>query len=94
MLSSDAEYSLSSFDARQRLLVSHLYQLPIGRRQRFLPNLNAVANEVIGGCGIEGITTYQMGFPLAMSVTTNILGTYAFQGTERPAPSLYLRHSP
>jgi hypothetical protein len=52
----NAEYSLSSFDARQRLVVSYLYQLPIGRGQRFLPNSNAVANQLIGGWGLEGIT--------------------------------------
>jgi Alpha-L-arabinofuranosidase B, catalytic len=79
-----AEYSLSSFDARQRLVVSYLYQLPVGKGQRFLPNLNPVVNQVIGGWGVEGITTFQEGFPLTMSVTPNILATYAFQGTERP----------
>jgi hypothetical protein len=79
-----AEYSLSSFDARQRLVASYLYQLPVGRGERFLPNLNPVVNQVVGGWGVEGITTFQEGFPLTMSVTPNILGTYAFQGTERP----------
>ena len=80
----NAEYSQSSFDSHQRLVVSYVYQFPVGRGQRFLSTLNAAANQVIGGWGVEGITTYQVGFPLAMSVTTNILGTYAFQGTERP----------
>jgi hypothetical protein len=78
------EYSLSSFDARQRLVVSYLYQLPIGRGQRFLSDLNGVANAFIGGWGVEGITTFQKGFPLGFSVTPNILSTYAFEGTERP----------
>ena len=79
-----SNYSLSSFDARQRLVVSFLYPLPIGRGQLLLHNLNSVENAIIGGWGFNGITTFQEGFPLGMSVTPNNLSTYAFQGTQRP----------
>ena len=72
-------YSLSSFDARQRLVVSYMYPLPIGQGQLLLHNLNSVANEVIGGWGLEGITTFQEGFPLGLSDTTNDLSTYAYR---------------
>ena len=78
------EYSLSSFDARQRLVVSYVYQLPIGSGQRFLPNLHGVANTLIGGWGTDAIITFQKGFPLGMSVTPDVIGAYAFQGTQRP----------
>jgi hypothetical protein len=78
------EYSLSSFDARQRLVVSYVYELPFGRGQRYLSNLHGVANILISRWGVEGITTFQKGFPLGMSVTPNFIGSYAFQGQERP----------
>ncbi len=78
------EYSLSSFDARQRLVVSYRYQLPIGNGQLLLSHLNGVANELIGGWGLEGISTFQEGYPLGISDVTNDLSTYAFQGTQRP----------
>ena len=78
------ESSLSSFDARQRLVVSYVYELPFGRGQRFLSNVGGVANSLIGHWGVEGITTFQKGFPLPMSTSTNFIGSYAFQGSERP----------
>jgi hypothetical protein len=79
-----SNYSLSSFDARQRLIVSYIYPLPIGKGRMLLPHLNAIAEAVIGGWGINGITTFQEGFPLGFSSTPNNLSSFAFQGTERP----------
>jgi hypothetical protein len=79
-----SNYALSSFDARQRLVVSYLYPLPIGRGQLLLPHLSGVGNAFLGGWGLDGITTFQLGYPLGMSVTPNNLSTYAFQGTGRP----------
>jgi hypothetical protein len=79
-----SNYSLSSYDARQRLIVSYVYLLPIGTGHRFLPNIGRLANGVIGGWGLEGITTFQKGFPLQFSVSNNPVGTYAYQGSLRP----------
>ena len=78
------QYANSSFDARQRLVVSYVYPLPIGRGKQLLTNLNPVVNGFIGGWGLEGITTLQKGLPLGLSDATNTLSTYAFQGTMRP----------
>jgi len=78
------EYANSSFDARQRLVVSYVYPLPIGKGKQFLSNLNPVVNGLIGNWGVEGITTLQKGLPLGLSNATNTLSTYAFQGTMRP----------
>ena len=79
-----SNYSMSSFDARQRLVVSYLYPLPIGKGQALLPHLNGAANAVIGGWGVNGITTFQMGFPLGISSSPNNLSNFAFQGNQRP----------
>ena len=79
-----SNYSLSSFDARQRLVVSYLYPLPIGKGQALLSHLNGAANALIGGWGVNGITTFQMGFPLGISSTPNNLSNFAFQGNQRP----------
>jgi Carboxypeptidase regulatory-like domain/TonB dependent receptor len=79
-----SNYSMSSFDARQRLVVSYMYPLPIGRGELLLHNLNSVGNEIIGGWGAEGITTFQEGYPIGLSDATNDLSSYAFEGTERP----------
>ncbi|HZP03338.1 MAG TPA: hypothetical protein VFB43_00460 [Terracidiphilus sp.] len=79
-----SNYALSSFDARQRLVVSYLYPLPIGKGQLLLHGLNSAADAVIGGWGFNGITTFQEGFPLGLTVTPNNLATYTFQGSQRP----------
>ena len=78
------EYSLSSFDTRQRLVVSYLYPLPFGKGQLLFSHISGAANALIGGWGLDGITTFQEGWPLALTVSNNILSTYAFQGSERP----------
>ena len=79
-----SNYSLSSFDARQRLVVSFTYPLPIGRNQLLLHNLNSAADALIGGWGFDGIATFQEGYPLGLSDSTNDLSTYAYEGTQRP----------
>ncbi len=79
-----SNYSLSSFDARQRLVVSYLYPLPIGKGQMLLSNLSGVGNALIGGWGLDGITAFQEGYPLGLSTAVNNLSAYAFLGTERP----------
>jgi len=52
----------SSFDARNRLVVSPLYELPIGKGKPLNIN-NSVANAVIGGWQVGGIFTLQSGVP-------------------------------
>jgi hypothetical protein len=79
-----SNYSMSSFDARQRLVVSYNYELPIGKGQLVLANLNPIANTLIGGWGLEGIATFQEGYPIGLSDATNDLSTYAFEGSQRP----------
>jgi carboxypeptidase family protein len=56
------ERGFSSFDTRHRLVVSPLYELPIGKAKRLNIN-NPVANALIGGWQIGGIFTLQSGVP-------------------------------
>ncbi len=79
-----SEYSLSSFDSRQRLVVSYVYELPIGKGRMFLSNLSGVANTLAAGWGVNGVTTFQAGYPLGMTVTPNNLSTYAYGSNTRP----------
>ena len=68
------EKALSSFDSRQRLTVSYVYDLPFGKGRQYLSSTNAFVSRVISGWGINGVTTYQMGFPLGMTATPNNTG--------------------
>jgi len=69
-----SEKALSSFDSRQRLTVSYVYDLPFGKGLQYLSSSNAFVSRVISGWGINGVTTFQMGFPLGLTATPNNTG--------------------
>jgi len=50
-------YSLSQFDARNRLVFSYVWQLPNSK-------LRGAAGKLANGWSVSGITTFQSGFPL------------------------------
>ena len=52
-------------DARQRLVLSYIYELPFGKGKRFL-NQGGAANVILGGWQVSGITSYQSGFPFTV----------------------------
>jgi Carboxypeptidase regulatory-like domain len=61
------EYSLSSQDVSQRLVISSVYDLPFGRGQKYLADASGITGKVVSGWGVDGITTFQKGFPLPIS---------------------------
>lgn len=62
-----AERSLSSQDVPQRMAVSYVLDLPFGQGRKFLANIDNHWNTVVGGWGVDGVTTFQRGFPLVFS---------------------------
>jgi hypothetical protein len=77
-----AERSLADFDVSQRLVVSYVLDLPVGKGQRFVQNASGVAGKLVSGWGINGITTLQSGFPLFIGNSQNL--TNSFGGSSRP----------
>ncbi len=61
------ERSLSSQDVPQRLVISYVLDLPFGQGKKYLPNAGEKLNKIVGGWGIDGVTTLQRGFPLIFS---------------------------
>jgi len=61
------ERSLSSQDVSQRLVISYVLDLPFGHGKAFLSGLSGVADKVVSGWGVDGITTFQKGFPLKIN---------------------------
>jgi hypothetical protein len=61
------ERSLSSQDVSQRLIISYVLDLPFGRGKRFMSDASGVTGKVVSGWGIDGVTTFQKGFPLKIS---------------------------
>jgi Carboxypeptidase regulatory-like domain len=61
------ERSLSSQDVSQRLIISYVLDLPFGHGKRFASNMSGVTDKVVSGWGVDGITTFQRGFPLKIT---------------------------
>jgi len=62
-----AERSLSSQDVPQRLVISYVLDLPFGQGRNYLSNIGGGWNDILGGWGIDGVTTLQRGFPLVFA---------------------------
>ncbi|HEX4168229.1 MAG TPA: TonB-dependent receptor [Bryobacteraceae bacterium] len=77
-----AERSLTSFDVPDRLVVSYVLDLPFGKGRKFLSNASGFSNALIGGWGVEGVTTVQSGFPLHITTSQNLTNSYG--GGSRP----------
>jgi len=57
----ERDYGPSDFDVDHRLVASFVYNLPFGR-----PEARGVANALVSGWQINGIYTWQHGFPLTI----------------------------
>ena len=58
------ERSLSSQDVPQRLVVSYVLDLPFGQGKKYLGGVGDRRNQIVGGWGVDGVVTFQRGFPL------------------------------
>ncbi|HWD00557.1 MAG TPA: TonB-dependent receptor, partial [Candidatus Sulfopaludibacter sp.] len=76
------ERSISSNDISQRLVISGVFELPIGRGKSFGKNWSRPLDAVIGGWQVNGIASYQTGFPV--SVTTQNTCTNCGNNVLRP----------
>ncbi len=68
------EWSLSSFDARHRAVVSYVLDLPFGNGGRYLNRVGGAVGKVINGWSINGSATFQSGFPLGFTASPNLTG--------------------
>lgn len=81
------ESSLSSFDVPQRLVFSYVADLPFGQGQKFLGNVHGVPGKLVSGWAVNGITSFQMGFPVAlMDASPNTLENDFAIGNGGPGP--------
>jgi hypothetical protein len=71
------EKAISSSDVPQRLVLSHVYQLPVGKGMRYASNAPTVVNYIIGGWEIGGHLTLASGTPLYFTVTPNNSNTHS-----------------
>ena len=55
---------ISDLDVPHRLSVSGIFELPFGKGRRFLSDASGFLNALVGGWQIQGVYTYQSGFPI------------------------------
>jgi hypothetical protein len=63
--------SLSSFDARHRIVVSYYWDLPIHK-------YNGVAGKILSNWSLSGVTTFQTGFPIRITSLADNELMYSF----------------
>jgi hypothetical protein len=63
----NGERSLSSQDVSQRLVISYVLDLPFGHGKRFLAGNSEFTDKLVSGWGLDGVTTFQRGFPLKIT---------------------------
>jgi hypothetical protein len=81
-----AERSLSSQDVSQRLVISYVLDLPFGRGKKYANDFTGFKNGMVSGWGIDGVTTFQKGFPVKINYSgPSSLGSSGLGiGTLRP----------
>lgn len=69
-----ADKSVSNQDTPHNLVLSYIYELPVGRGKQFLGDMHPVANALIGNWRIAGVQRYQSGRPLRVVSGQNLFG--------------------
>jgi hypothetical protein len=79
------EYSLISYDATNRTIVNYVLQLPFGKGKKYASDLSGVGSTFVSGWALNGITTFQSGFPLTLTTSVqNQLAQKFGAGITRP----------
>ena len=70
------DWGLSANDMRHRLVVSTIYQLPVGKGKLFSPS-NRIVDGLIGGWSVGAIVEAHTGPPLGITELTNNTNSYS-----------------
>lgn len=66
------DWGASDYDVRHSLVVSHMFEIPIGRGRMFLSTANDLANSVLGGWNLSGIFRYRTGEPFNVTLGRDV----------------------
>jgi hypothetical protein len=62
-------------DVRHSFSTGYTYDLPVGTGRHWLGTAPKLAQGILGGWSVNGITTARTGFPLVVAVNTSLLNT-------------------
>jgi hypothetical protein len=79
-----ADRGSSDFDARQRLVVSYVYELPFGAGRAFGRNWGTALNSFLGGWELSGISTFQSGRPVFVQLSPSDQNSNTGSTRDRP----------
>ncbi len=65
------EYSLISYDVTNRVIVAYNLNLPFGKGKKFGNNFAGPIDTLVSGWAINGVTTFQSGFPVFLAMSSN-----------------------
>ncbi len=85
------DYGNSTGIRRHTLVFHYVYELPFGRGRQFLPGIGKVADGVIGGWQLSGISNYYTGTPFSVSfsVPSNYTGWWGGRADTVAGSNLY-----
>jgi hypothetical protein len=63
----ERDYGLSDYDVDHRLVGSFVYNLPFGSGEKYAGDATGVKNALVGGWQVNGIYTWQHGFPITIT---------------------------
>jgi hypothetical protein len=78
----ERDHGLSDFDVDHRLVGSFVYNLPFGNGEKIAGDATGVKNALVGGWQVNGIYTWQRGFPITIQAA-DLGGLNDAQGTNR-----------
>ena len=78
----ERDYGRSDFDVDHRLVGSFVYNLPFGSGEKVAGDATGVKNAIVGGWQVNGIYTWQRGFPITI-VAADLGGLNDTFGTNR-----------
>jgi hypothetical protein len=79
-----AERSLLSYNVEHRAIVSYVLDLPFGKERKFLAGATGFVGKLVSGWGVNGIITFQSGYPLVLVAQQTTLNSSFGAGTPRP----------
>jgi hypothetical protein len=79
-----AEYGPLSYNVPHRFVAAYVYDLPVGKGRRLLGNQSGVVDKIVSGWGVDGITTYALGFPLIFTAQPTFISQQFGAGIPRP----------
>jgi hypothetical protein len=73
---------ISDLDVTNRMSISGIFAFPFGKGRRFLSEATGIVEGLVGGWQLQGVYTYQTGFPIAFSTDLFYNGTDPVNGSD------------